>query len=49
MPHDEYPDEVEDRARVINELRGVIRRQRLLSIISLLIIIYLLVRLWASE
>ncbi len=29
MPHDEYPDEVEDRARVINELRGVIRRQLL--------------------
>jgi len=49
MPHDEYPDEVEDRACVINELRGVIRRQRVLLILCLLIIPYLLVRLWARE
>ncbi len=49
MPHDEYPEEVEDRGRTINELRSVIRRQRALSIITLLIIIYLIVRLWADK
>lgn len=38
MPHDEYPDEVEDPRLVIVELGGVVRRQRLLLVLCVLII-----------
>ena len=42
MPHDEYPDEVSDPKMIIKELRGVIRRQRILLVVSVIIIALLM-------
>ena len=46
VPHHEYPDEVSDPKLIIKELRGVIRRQRILLIVSVIINIALLVKVY---
>jgi hypothetical protein len=44
MPHDYYPDEVADPKRTVQELRGVIRRQRILLTLSLIVNILILLK-----
>ncbi len=44
MPHDYYADEVADPQMTVKELRGVIRRQRVLLIISLIANIAMLLK-----
>ena len=48
MPHDEYPDDVSDPLPVIKELRGVVRRQRLLLLASLAANLVMFVRIYKS-
>lgn len=48
MPHDEHPDDVSDPLLIIKELRGVVRRQRLLLLASFATNVLMFVRLYKS-
>ncbi|MDQ3687971.1 MAG: hypothetical protein M3430_20530 [Acidobacteriota bacterium] len=49
MPHHDYPDEVALPRMIIAELRGVVRRQRVIIVTCMLVIAALCVRLWLLD
>jgi len=49
MPYHDHPDEVEDPRMIIAELRGVVRRQRVIIVLCLIVITLMSVKVWLLD